>query len=618
MSLPLALASPHVVALLRNGNLPAAIEEVDRLSAAFPGDPETRQFCALVHWTGGRAREAYEGARAARELDPARAAAVAPVEAEAAAALGLNAEAEAAFRRWIDAAPAEEAPRLRLAEILMNAGRYAEAEIVLAAARPSPKIARRRSICALYFGGIEAADRHVRSALTDPQEGPQARHWLGTVLLTEGRLAEAREAYAQARAADPAIEEAWTDDLFAANYDPGLDAPALKALYADWAARFAPPETPLAAPAPARGARLKIAYVSPDFRRHSLFNFIAPVLAAHDRARVEVHGVSLAKMPDDATEKLRGMCDVWHDASRDGDEALVARARAAGIDVAVDLAGHTAGGRLKAFARRLAPVQVTWLGYGGTTGLTAMDWYLTDAAMTPPGAETGLVERVWRLSRASFAFAPPPGMPDVAPPPMATLGHATFGSFSRLVRINDGVLAAWARILLETPGARLVLNALPLRDAVARGRVEARFDRLGIGRERLELVCTQPQPLTWAAYGGIDVALDPFPHNGGVTTFEALWMGVPVVSLRARPPLGRYGDCLLGALGMKDWCVDDADAYVARAVASVADPAALAATRAGLRPRMANSELCDGAGLARALEDAYAGMLSAGSSSGSA
>jgi predicted O-linked N-acetylglucosamine transferase (SPINDLY family) len=148
--------------------------------------------------------------------------------------------------------------------------------------------------------------------------------------------------------------------------------------------------------------------------------------------------------------------------------------------------------------------------------------------------------------------------------------------------------------------------------------MEARFDRHGIERERLDLVYTMPQPATWAAYGGIDVALDPFPHNGGVTSFEALWMGVPVVSLRARPPLGRYGDCLLGALGMDDWCAGGIEAYVARAVAAVADPESLARTRAGLRARMAGSELCDGAGLARALEDAYAGMLSAGFSSGSA
>jgi predicted O-linked N-acetylglucosamine transferase (SPINDLY family) len=246
-----------------------------------------------------------------------------------------------------------------------------------------------------------------------------------------------------------------------------------------------------------------------------------------------------------------------------------------------------------------------------------MDWFLSDARMVPPGTENATVERIWRLPRACFAFAAPAGMPDVAHLPMRERGHATFGSFSRLVRINDGVVAVWAEILKRAPGARLVLNALPFVDALARGRVEARFDRHGIGRERLELIYTSPQPATWAAYGGIDVALDPFPHNGGVTSFEALWMGVPVVSLRARPPLGRYGDCLLGALGMDEWCADDVDAYIGRAVAAVSDPAALADIRAGLRARMAKSELCDGAGLARALEDAYAGMVNAGSSSGS-
>jgi predicted O-linked N-acetylglucosamine transferase (SPINDLY family) len=572
----------EIVALAAAGRGSEALARARDLARDGPHDVETLHFCARFFEMAGAVDEAIAAAGAAADL-----------------------------------AHADPALRAAWADLLIRSQRYAAADEGLARAPAAPAILRRRAVCALAFGRVAEAERFARACLDDPQEGPEARQWLAAVMIQTGRVAEARAELAEVKRLAPARETVWTDDLFAANYDPALDARALKRLYAEWALRFCPREVPLAAPA-IGGRRLKLAYVSPDFRRHSLKNFIAPIFAAHDRAKVEVHAYSLTPAPDAVTDELRGLVEIWRDVASLDDDALVARARADRIDVAIDLAGHTAGARLKAFAKRLAPVQVTWLGYGGTTGVATMDWYLSDARMAPPETERGLVERVWRLPRASFAFAAPAGMPGVAPSPMRAKGHATFGSFSRLVRLNDGVVAAWAEILKRVKGARLVLNALPFVDALARGRLEARFDRHGIARERLDLVYTAPQPATWAAYGGIDVALDPFPHNGGVTTFEALWMGVPAVSMRARPPLGRYGDCLLGALGMDDWCVDDVEAYVARAVAAISDPDALAATRTGLRARMASSELCDGAGLARALEAAYAGMLSAGSSSGSA
>jgi predicted O-linked N-acetylglucosamine transferase (SPINDLY family) len=199
-------------------------------------------------------------------------------------------------------------------------------------------------------------------------------------------------------------------------------------------------------------------------------------------------------------------------------------------------------------------------------------------------------------------------MPAPGPLPARRRGHVTFASFSRLVRINDGVVATWAAILARVPGARLFLNALPFADDGAQARMRARFAAHGISADRLELRYTRPQPKTWAAYRDVDIALDPFVHNGGVTSFEALWMGVPLVSKRDRPPLGAYGDCLLGALGMDDWCVDTVEAYVERAVAAASDLDALERVRAGLRERMARSALCDGAGLARAIEAAFAEM----------
>ncbi len=528
-------------------------------------------------------------------------------------------DAEAALKAWRRARlldPADQGTILRLGDLLIRIGRYADADAALAEGTPNPAIARRRAVCALAFGHFAAAEAFARAALDDAAEGPQARQFLASVLIQRGDVTAARAELATAKAADPAFETAYTDDLFAANYDPAMTGAALKNLYADWAKRFCPPEVPLATP-PLGARRLKVAYVSPDLRRHSLRHFISPIFRHHDRAKVEVHAYALSGTPDAEAAALRGLVDVWHDCQMLDDDGLAAKARADGIDVAVDLAGHTAGAKLKAFARRLAPVQITWLGYGGTTGVGAMDWYLGDAHMAPPGSDAAFTERVWRLTRAAFAFDPPPEMPAVSPLPAQAKGHVTFGSFSRLVRINDAVIAAWAAILAQVPGSRLMLNALPFVDGTVRGDYAARFARQGVAADRLDLVYTSPQPATWAAYGQIDIALDPFPHNGGVTTFEALWMGVPMISLRARPPLGRYGDCLLSALGLDDSCVDTVDSYIARAVEAARDLPRLAALRSGLRPRMAASGLCDGKGLAAALDAAYFAMFNARAESSS-
>jgi predicted O-linked N-acetylglucosamine transferase (SPINDLY family) len=288
------------------------------------------------------------------------------------------------------------------------------------------------------------------------------------------------------------------------------------------------------------------------------------------------------------------------------DEALTELIRADRIDVLVDLTGHTAGNRLLSFARRAAPVQVAHMvGSGCTSGLTQMDAFLTDAALAPPGAEALFSETLIRLPRIPLVYAPPPGMPKPARLPALKNGHVTFGSFTRTARINDDVLDVWAEILRAIPDARLMLNSKPFQEDATRDSFLERFSARGVGAERLDLVYTSPQPNTWAAYAKIDIALDPFPHNAGTTTIEALWLGVPVISLAAQAPVGRFGKSILGAVGMDDWAVDDAAAYVARAVAAAADLKALARIRSGLRARFEASPLRDAGGLAREIEAAY-------------
>jgi predicted O-linked N-acetylglucosamine transferase (SPINDLY family) len=379
--------------------------------------------------------------------------------------------------------------------------------------------------------------------------------------------------------------------------------------YRAWDRQHAAPLTPVEPSFPldrSPDRRLRVGYVSADFREHSVACFAAPLLAAHDRSNIELFCYASVATPDSTTERFRAGADEWRNIAGIDDAAVAEMIRQDSIDVLVDLTGHTAGSRLLVFARKPAPVQVAYLlGHGYSSGLSAMDVFLSDDILTPPGAEAWFSERIARLPRIPLAYAPPDGMPSVGPLPALASHHVTFGYFGRLDRLTDDVVAAWARILLAVPESRLVLNNQPLREPAFRDLVAARFAAHGIGRERLQLIATAPQPRTWAAYGGIDIALDPFPHNAGTTTIEALWLGVPVVSLAGRPSVGRFGAMILHAIGMDEWVTDDTDGYVARAVAAAADLAGLVAIREGLRSRVAGSPLRDAAGLARQIEAVY-------------
>ncbi len=414
--------------------------------------------------------------------------------------------------------------------------------------------------------------------------------------------------YATALAREPGRPEIESNRLFTANYDPAMDSAAIKTLYAAWGnARARPPIASTQDLSPER--RLRIGFVSGDFRRHSARHFLWPLLEHFPRDDATL--IAFATDPgagDDWTRRYRGAFDEWHAIGELDDDAAAASIVAAKIDVLVDLSGHSQGNRLGVFARKAAPVQATWLGYGGTTGLAAIDWYIGDERLVPPGAESAFVERVWRLPRTAFVYAPQDAMPACGPAPMTAKGYPTFGCFSRTVRYNERCLRLWARVLAAIPNARLVLNALVFGESETRALFQRRFAEWGGDASRLDLIATAPQPVTWAAYGDIDVALDPFPHNAGATTFEALWMGVPVLSKRDRAPLGRFGDSILGACSLGDWVVDGDDAFVARAVAAVADPAALDALRQGMRARVANSALGDAKAYAHDFAAALRGM----------
>ena len=459
------------------------------------------------------------------------------------------------------------------------------------------------------------AEGHHRTALPRAKQRHRVLSNLAIVLQTQGRHAEAEQCCREALAVRPDYTVAHANLLFSLNYRNDLTADAIFAEYRAWdrlhAAPLAPPDRAFAIDRSA-GRRLRVGYVSADFRQHSVAWFAEPLLAAHDRTRIELFCYAAVATPDAVTERFRAIAEHWRNIDGLDDAAVAELVRQDGIDVLVDLTGHTAGSRLLVFARRPAPVQVEYLlGHGYTSGLATMDAFLADAMLAPPGADALFSERLIRLPRIPLAYAPPDAMPEVTPLPATANGFVTFGYFGRTERLNDAVIAAWARILRDVPGARLMLNNLPFREPAFRDLIAARFAAQGVDRDRLELIATSPQPATWAAYGGIDIALDPFPHNAGTTTIEALWQGVPVVSLAGRPSVGRFGAMILHAVGMDDWVSADTDGYVACALAAATDLHRLAQVRATLRQRVADSPLCDAAGLARHVEAAYRALYDA-------
>ncbi|MCD6305110.1 MAG: hypothetical protein J7M32_02335, partial [Deltaproteobacteria bacterium] len=358
------------------------------------------------------------------------------------------------------------------------------------------------------------------------------------------------------------------------------------------------------------GRRLRVGYVSPDFREHSVSRFFLPLIENHDRKAVEVFCYGDVKRPDRMTARIRELADHWRSIVGLGDDAVARQIREDRIDILVDLAGHTGGNRLLVFARRPAPVQVTWLGYPGTTGLGVMDYRLTDHVADPEGdADRWHTERLVRLSEGFLCYAPPEEAGEVCSLPALKEGRVTFGSFNNFSKMNEQVAAVWSRILLSVPGSLLMLKSKSLRDAGVRGRCLEMFLRNGISEDRIVFegyARTVKDHLL--LYNRVDMGLDPFPYNGTTTTCEALWMGVPVVTLKGGRHAARVGASILTQVGLSDLIADTKEAYIRKAVELARDPGRLKALRAGMRDRLRKSTLLNGPGFAAAMEAAYQGM----------
>ena len=373
---------------------------------------------------------------------------------------------------------------------------------------------------------------------------PRRTRASASCLANIGEAEAAIPAFRRALALDPARQSVSSNLLFALNYLSSVEPEAVFQEHRAWAERCS---GSLSVAAHANRAdpdrRLRLAYVSPDFRQNAVYFFIDPVLHHRDRSRFEVICYSDVEAEDALTTRLRGMADGWHATAWLSNEAFAERIRADAIDILVDLAGHTAGGaRMPLFARKPAPVQVTWLGYLNTTGLRTMDYRLADWHACPADMDRYHSERVVRLPDSQWCYAPVPGAPEVGPLPALAAGSITFGSFANLPKVTPEVIALWSRVLQEVPGARMVI--------VGRGmgqlseRFAARFARCGVEASRIEFREFMPMQEYLSFHNRIDINLDTFPFTGGTTSLHSLWMGVPIVSLAGRHVPSRGGASL--------------------------------------------------------------------------
>ncbi len=454
---------------------------------------------------------------------------------------------------------------------------------------------------------VEAAAYRRRALEKNPD---QALLWanLGDDLIALGQTAEGLEHLKRAvtlAPTDPVIGSMWLSSL---HYGEHLDPAVLIQEHLRWGQLFSRTPEPAACLNLNPQRPLRIGYVSSDFRSHSVAFFLEPLLQGHDRERVEVFGYGNVTCPDEVTTRLIGQCDHYRDIQATSDEQAADLIRLDRIDILVDLGGHFRGHRLGIFALKPAPIQVTYLGYPDTTGLAQIDYRLIDPWADGPEANAYYSEKLWRLEEGFLCYRPPEDAPEVGPLPAWDAGGVTFGCFNHNAKITDQVIQLWARILHKVTGSRLLMKFATGSEPTVKERYLLAFEKLGISPNRIEVMGWQPVGRHWNLYGRVDIALDTYPYHGTTTTCEALWMGVPVISLVGQHHASRVGWSLLNRLGLERCAAHEPQEYVAKAVSLAGQLETLAKLRAHLRVRMAASGLCRAGDFCRGLERAYRAM----------
>ena len=527
--------------------------------------------------------------------------------------LGLFRESEYYSRQVIANNPDDANAYLNLANVLQSLARYEEAEAYyyLTIGLNGQEFVAYNNLGNLYQYTQRLLDAEIMYRKSTLIEGgyPPAHCNLGVVLKDLGKLDEAEISYRRALELKPDYAEAFSSLLFTSNYHPDKSSEEIFAAYQEYDRRFCVPLRDQWLPFsnnPEPDRRLRVGYVSPDFRICSASYFLEPLLANHSKSVVEVFAYAQLAVEDQMTAAYKSYVDHWVPTLGMNDVDLTERIRADQIDILVDTAGHCANHRLGVFARKPAPVSLSWLGYGYTTGLSAIDYYLTDDMAAPPGSEHLFSEAPWPLDPFAYVYRPAQGMGEVSPLPALSRGYITFGTLTRSVRINYRTIRVWAQILQQVPNARLIIDSVSYKEVPVQDSLAELFAAHGISRDRLEIGCHSPP---WDTLRRIDIGLDCFPHNSGTTLLETLYMGIPFITLADRPSMGRLGSSILRALGRSEWISQTEEEYVRKAVALASNLPTLEINRAVQRGQMKASPLMDEQAFAQKVESAYRMMF---------
>ncbi len=632
----------------RAGDQSAAQALCERILAAAPDQPQTLHLLANLSHARKRFDEALNLVDRALTRLPGDAT-FHMTRGIVLKAMGRPSDAATAYRRALQLDPSLPGARLNLGNLLCELDELPAAAEQYRAALPDEraKASLTNTLMTLaqraeQLGQTETATAFLRDAIqADPRCAPACVN-LGNLLMNAGRPSEARACYERALEIDPDQPEA-LHNLPNALVELDERERAVRHLRALLARQpdahthsnliFHLDLDPLATPQsqlrerltwdrlyggagverPAlrsSGAPLRVGYVSADFRRHSAAAVFTPVILHHDPRKVRTFCYSDVVREDDLTRRLRGHVGEanWRRTAGLSDAQVAAMVRRDGIDLLVDLSGHSAGNRLTLLAQRPAPVQATGWGHAVGTGLSAIDYLLTDRVLAPPSEQRFCVERFVYLPNA-LCFAVPLGVAEVGQAPVHTNGFVTFGCFNRLAKVTTPVLQTWATLLHEVPRSRLLIKAVSLNDPHNRLRIQEFFADRGVDAGRILLEGGGAHAEHLRAHLRVDIALDPFPQNGGVSSLEAMWMGLPVVTLRGRSIPGRIGASLLTALKLEELIAADEAAYVGIAAALARDTERLSGLRGVLRGALLASPLCDHARYTAAVEEAYLQMI---------
>lgn len=528
---------------------------------------------------------------------------------------GRNAEAIDLISRAIEIAPNISDWHSNLGGALRAAGKTTEAVVAL---RRAVELKPQSAAAHYNLGNALAELRQTQAAIDEFRQSlalrpDSAECWnnLG-IALKDRDIAQAVECYRKAIAVKPDYDDAWSNLLLGLHYRAD-DPQQIFAEHVEWGRRRMAQVGNAIAPRPENrdaNRRLRIGYVSADFREHSVAYFSASFLREHDHEQFEIFCYDNTKKPDQTSQTLQSFADHWRRIVNVPDEAVVQMIRDDRIDILVDLSGHSGVNRLPVFARKPAPIQVTYLGYPNTTGLPAMDYRLSDSVADPPGmTEAFNVERLVRMPQTAWCYTPSPQAPDVNELPALTSGYVTFASFNNLAKVTPQILGRWAEILLAVPHSRLLIKADGLHDEQTRKIILAPLVSAGVDPVRVELLPRAPSTAAHlATYHRCDVALDTFPYHGTTTTCEALWMGLPVIPLLGNMHVARVSASLLTTVGLSELIAESPEHYVKRAIDLANDLPRLAKLRVEMRRRLQSSPLLDSASFTRSLESAYRKM----------